>query len=267
MNRHRLLMKAWLGLVLVVLALPILCMIALSFNRSRYGTLPFHFSLDWYRGLAGDTALIDALRTSIELAAEVTVLSVVLGTLLSFGVVRARPVVSGTLSQLQLMVLTVPAIILAAGLLTVFDWFGLGQSTTGLVIASVVTSMPFVVLVVSARLRDLDPRYAEASRTLGAGPMRTFATITAPLVAPAIVAGALLAFVMCFNNFAIQLFTAPIGVSTLPVQIYSMVRLGVTPDVIALGTIIVCCTVAIIVILHLVTGSAARVFIRTNKED
>lgn len=267
MTLHRNLMKAWLALVLVVLTLPILCMMALSFNQSRFGTLPFHFSLDWYRGLTGDAALIDSLNTSIQLATEVTIVSVVIGTLLAFGLVRAHRAVAAPISLTLLMVLTVPAIILAAGMLAVFDWFGLGQSVTGLVVASVVTSVPFVVLVVSARLRDLDPRYAEAARTLGAGPFRTFLTVTAPLIAPAIVAGALLAFVMCFNNFAIQLFTAPIGVSTLPVQIYSMVRLGVTPDVNALGTIIVVCTVAIVVILHLATGSAARVFTRTQKED
>jgi len=88
-----------------------------------------------------------------------------------------------------------------------------------------------------------------------------------PLMAPSIIAGGLLAFVITFNNFAIQLFLAPIGISTLPVQIYSMVRLGVTPDINALGAIIVVSTVLLIVVLNLLTGSAARLFTTTATKD
>ena len=142
--------------------------------------------------------------------------------------------------------------------LAVVSWIGLGQSTISLVLASAVTVLPYVVLVVNGRLQDLDPTFAEAARALGAGPVRTFLTVTVPMIGAAIVAGGLLAFVVTFNNFAIQLFIAPLGVSTLPVQIYSMVRLGVTPDVNALGALIVVSTVLLIVLLNLLTGSAAR---------
>ncbi len=254
----------WLWVVLVVLALPILAMVVLSFNESRYGTLPFHFSTHWYATLSGDASLISALRTSITLASEVTVFAVVLGTLLSFGLAKASVLVKQPVNGLLLSMLTVPALILAAGLVSVFSWVGLSQTTLPLVLSSVVTSMPFVVLVVSGRLQELDPRFGEAARSLGAGPLRTFTTVTVPLMAPAIVAGALLAFVMCFNNFAIQLFLAPIGVSTLPVQIYSMVRLGVTPDVNALGSIIVGSTIVLILLLHALTGNAAKLFTSQN---
>lgn len=259
-------LKIWLGVILVVLALPVLSMIALSFNASRYGTLPFHFSLHWYSVLAQDSSLRTALGTSVNLATQSTIIALVVGTLLTFGLRKASIVVTAPVNGLLLALLTVPALILSAGLVSVFSWMGLDQSTLALILASVVTSLPFVVLIEAGRLRGLDERYAEAARSLGAGPLRTFLLVTAPLMAPSIVAGGLLAFVMTFNNFAIQLFLAPIGISTLPVQIYSMVRLGVTPDVNALGAIIVASTVLLIVVLNWLTGNAARLFTTTSGE-
>jgi ABC-type spermidine/putrescine transport system permease subunit II len=259
--------RTWLVVVLVVLALPVLSMVALSFNASRYGTLPFRFSPHWYQSLAGDQALIQALRTSVTLATEVTIVCLVVGTLLAFGLHRAPIAITVPVNGLLLALLTVPALILSAGLVEVFGWLGLDQSTLALVLASVITSLPFVVLIETGRLQGLDPDYAEAARSLGAGPLRTFLLITVPLMAPAIAAGGMLAFVICFNNFAIQLFLAPIGISTLPVQIYSMVRLGVTPDVNALGTIIVAGTVLLIVVLTWLTGNAARLFTSTTTRE
>ncbi|MFT4043955.1 MAG: ABC transporter permease [Gordonia sp. (in: high G+C Gram-positive bacteria)] len=257
---HRRILLLWLTIVMVILVLPLLAMAVMSFNESRYGTLPFHFSFHWYGELSSDTALIDSLKVSVNLALQVTVISVVVGTALAFGLVRVWPWISVSTNSLLLTVITVPGLILSAGMLRVFDLIGLRQSQLALILASVVTSLPFVVMVVGSRVKSLDPVYADAARTLGAGPIRTFLRITVPLIAPALISGAMLAFVMCFNNFAIQLFLAPIGLSTLPVQIYSMVRLGVTPDVNALGTIIVTCTVLIILILNAVTGNAARLF-------
>ena len=215
--------------------------------------------------LKDDTALIEALKVSINLSFQVTVLTVVVGTLLAFGLARARIWVTLPVNGLLIALLTVPAVILSAGILVVLTAIGLGQSVTSLVLASLVTALPFVVLVVNGRVQGLSPDYAEAARSLGAGPVRTFLRVTLPLCASAIAAGALLAFVITFNNFAIQLFIAPIGVSTFPVQIYSMVRLGVTPDVNALGALIVAGTVALIVILNLLTGSAARLVTANGK--
>jgi ABC-type spermidine/putrescine transport system permease subunit II len=259
--------RGWLFLVMVVLALPPVSMIALSFNESRFGTLPFEFSTRWYSELAEDAPLLESLETSMNLSVQVTLVTVLIGTLLSAGLARAHIGVRLPFNALLLAMLTVPAVIFSAGILSVLNWLGLGQSGISLVLASVVTSLPFVTLLVTGRLQGLDPGFAEAARSLGAGPVRTFLTITAPLIAPAIAAGGLLAFVITFNNFAIQLFIAPIGVSTLPVQIYSMVRLGVTPDVNALGALIVVSTVVLIVALNLLTGSAARLLAgkeRTN---
>ncbi|MFF1831475.1 ABC transporter permease [Paenarthrobacter sp. NPDC058040] len=258
--------KIWLAVLLVVLALPIVSMVVLSFNESRYGTLPFKFSLDWYSTLAADSALLDSLGVSLSLATDVALICVVVGTLLVFGLRKASIAIKTPVNVLLLAILTVPALIFSAGLVAVFTWMGLQQSTLALLLASAVTSLPFVVLIESGHLQNLSQDYAEAALTLGAGPLRTFLTVTVPLMAPSILAGGMLAFVICFNNFAIQLFLAPIGTSTLPVQIYSMVRLGVTPDVNALGTLIVVGTALLIGVLNWLTGNAARLFTTTPRE-
>jgi ABC-type spermidine/putrescine transport system permease subunit II len=236
----------------------------LGLNESRYGTFPFHLSFRWYQALAGDTALVNALLTSLNLATQATILATIIGTLLALGMARSRALVNVPVNGLLLALLTVPALILAAGFVIVLNWLGLSSGSAGLVIASVVTSMPFVVLIVGGRIRDLDKHLAEAAHSLGAGPLRVFGTITVPLIGPSIVAGAMLAFVITFNNFAIQLLLAPIGISTLPVQIYSMVRLGVTPDVDALATLIILATVLLVVVLTWTTGNAARLFTTTT---
>jgi ABC-type spermidine/putrescine transport system permease subunit II len=260
-----LVMKVWLYVLLVILALPLISMAVLSLNESRYGTFPFHLTFNWYASLGGDGALLDALGTSLNLATQATIFAVIVGTLLALGMVRSKTYINLPVNGLLLALLTVPALILAAGFVIVFDWFGLGSSSVGLIVASIVTSLPFVVLIVSGRLRDLNPNFAEAAHSLGAGPIRVFLTVTVPLIGPSIIAGGLLSFVITFNNFAIQLFLAPIGISTLPVQIYSMVRLGVTPDVDALATIIILSTVVLVVVLNWLSGNATKLFTPTNK--
>jgi ABC-type spermidine/putrescine transport system permease subunit II len=259
------LLKFWLVVILIILALPLISMAVLSLNVSRYGTFPFQFTLSWYANLAQDSALIGALETSLNLATQSTIFAVIIGTVLSLGMARSGRFVNVPVNGLLLSLLTVPALILAAGFVIVFEWFGLGSSSVGLILASIVTSMPFVVLIVSGRLRDLKGTYAEAARSLGAGPLRVLGTITIPLIGPSIVAGAMLSFVITFNNFAIQLFLAPIGISTLPVQIYSSVRLGVTPDVDALATIIILATVVLVVVINWLSGNAAKLFTATNR--
>lgn len=266
-SRGAMVLRAWLVLVLLCLATPLVVLVMSSFNASQYGTFPLEFSWRWYQALGEDSSLMDAVKISLLLAAQVTFLCVVVGTALSMGLVRSHRAVRGCTNSLLLVLLTVPAITLAAGMLEVLDAIGLGQSTVSLLLACSVTSLPFVVLIVTARLQSLDPSLSEAARSLGAGRARVLTRVTLPLVTPAIVAGGLLAFVVCFNNFAIQLFIAPLGVSTLPVQIYSMARLGITPAVSALGSVLLVSAVLVIVALNLLTGSAAHTLTAQTEEN
>ena len=260
-------LRAWLIVVFVALFLPMLVMIMTSFNESRYGALPFRFSLRWYRQLASDTALIDATTISVRLACYVAGAALVIGTLLAVWLAKAPTVLKVPVDTAMITSLTVPALIMSVGMVVVVEWLGLGQSEPSLVLTCLTASLPYVTLIVTARMRELDPALAEAARSLGAGPVRVFLRVTAPLVAPGILAGGMLAFVVCFNNFAIQLFIAPVGVQTLPVQIYSMVRLGITPDVNALGGLIVAATVVLILLMQWLGGSAARMVTNVGKAE
>ncbi len=268
MNRRPLMLKTWMWIVIILLYAPIIAMIAMSFNESRFGTLPFEFSLRWYEALTPDNPLILATYTSVQLALLVTGSCVVIGTLLALwlsrpGAAWLRSAVNGSL----LATVTIPILILSVAILQIVQLLGLGQSVLSLWLACTVVSLPYLVFVVAARIAGLDPALVKASRSLGFGPLQTFWRVTLPLVGSSIVAGALMAFVVCFNNFTVQLFLAPLGVQTLPVNIYAQTRVGVSPDINAVSTLTVVVLVVLVVLLQLVSGNAARVVAGAGKEQ
>ena len=259
--------RLWTALVVLFLYLPIAATVLTSFNASRLGLLPFDPSWQWYAGLSADSPLVVSTVTSVELAVWVTLTCAVLGTGLALwlarrGLPRFKVATNGVL----LVTVAVPVLILSVGILAVVNAIGLGQSALALWLACSVTSLPYMVFVVTARLQSLDPALVSASRSLGAGPVATFRRVTLPMVRSAILAGALMAFVICFNNFTVQLLIAPLGVQTLPVEIYTQTRVGLSPDINAVASLIVGVTVVVVVLLQLATGSAARVLGGLGKE-
>lgn len=268
MKRRPVLLKTWMWIVIAILYVPIIAMAAMSFNRSRFGTLPFEFSLQWYAKLTPDNPLILATYTSLQLAALVAGTCIVVGTLLSLWLARPgmawlRSGVNGSL----LATITIPILILSVAILQIVQILGLGQSVTSLWIACTVVSLPYLVFVVSARISSIDPALGRASRSLGFGALQTFWRVTLPLIRSAIVAGGLMAFVTCFNNFTVQLFLAPLGVQTLPVNIYAQTRVGISPDINAVSTLTIAVMVILVVLLQLASGNAARVVAGTGKEQ
>lgn len=249
-------------LILVVtytlLFTPLAVVVLLSFNASRYGTLPFEFSLEWYEALFSSDTLFIATARSLRLSASVALASAIMGTMVSIWMVRyARrmvPVVNGAL----LSAVTIPWLILGIAMLTVFNAAGLGRSWTGMLLGSIATSMPYQVFIVVARLRSLDPALEDAARSLGASTLRTHRSVTIPLLAPAILGGSLMAFTITFNNFVIQYFLAPFGVRTLPLEIFTLVRVGYQPDINALATIVLGATILLIVALQWTVGGVQR---------
>ncbi len=256
-------LRAWLALVFVALFAPLVVMAAMSFNASRYSTLPFHFSTTWYRALAEDDELVGSTWLSIELALVVTLAAAVVGTMLAVWLSRRGAFARVPVNASLIAAVTVPALVLAIAMLLVAERIGLGQSRTSLFLCCLTASLPYVVFIVGARLDAADPALADAARSLGAGPVATFLRVTVPIAFPAILAGSLMAFVICFNNFTVQLFLAPLGYQTLPVEIYTLVRVGVTPDVNALATFIVIGSVVLVVALQLLGGNVARTLTRS----
>lgn len=258
-------LRGWLAVTFLLLFAPLAITILLSFNASPYGTLPFHFSTRWYGVLFRNGDLLLATSISVQLAVAVTVTSALVGSMLALWLAQARPRWAVPVNGALITAMTVPWLILAVSMLLLLERIGMGRSLISLYLGNLAVSLPYVVLIVTARLRGTDPSIAQAARSLGAGPLRTFATVTMPLAAPAVVAGSLMAFIVCFNNFTMQFFLAPLGVQTLPTAIYTLVRVGYKPDVNALGTLLVVASAVLVVLLQWVSGNAAKLVSGQNK--
>jgi len=218
------------------LYLPIVVVVIMSFNDSSSLFVWRGFTLDWYAEVFRDGALMTGLGNTLIVASGSTLVATVLGTLMAVGISRYTR--SGLVRAFAIAPALLPDLLLAIGLLSLF---GLLQMTLGLhsvLIAHSVFSMAFVTAIVLARLTHVDASLEEASRDLGAGPLRTLVRVTIPQLAPGILAGALLAFTLSLDEFVIAFFTAAPDTPTLPMVIYSMVRFGVTPEVNALAAML-----------------------------
>ncbi|HTW26445.1 MAG TPA: ABC transporter permease [Acetobacteraceae bacterium] len=240
-----------LGLGLALLFLPLLVIIALSFNASPYGTLPFQATLHWYGTLFARSGLLGPTWLSLKLSALVAASAALLGTMGAVWLVRRAGRLGAVLFRGTLLAaITVPWLILGLAMLLVMNAIGLGRSLLSIYLGLLAISLPYVVFIVATRLQAIDPDLEHAARSLGAGALATFALVTAPLILPAILSGTLIAFVMAFNNFLIQYFLAPFGTQTLPLKIYTLIRVGYLPDLNALATLIVATTCLLILLLH-----------------
>lgn len=229
----------WLILVLAIVYLPVGIVILLSFNESRYGTLPFKFTLEWYEKLITDNTLLMGVVRSLGLALVVAISAGIIGTLASLWLSRHARFGSGAMMGLMTAAITVPWLILSVAILLLAIAVGSGRSYLALYIGSLVVVVPYVVFLTTARLRGMGQNLEHAAASLGAKPLTVFRLITLPQISSSIVSGTLFAFIITFNNFPIQYFLAPFGFNTLPLQIYTMVRSGYEPNINALAAILV----------------------------
>lgn len=251
-------LRLWLAAVLLFIFSPLIVVVALSFNESPYGTLPFAFTLEWYRKLFDQRELLVSTLWDLELSAAVAVTAAIIGTMLALWMKRvskgaALPLHAGLISAI-----TIPWLLLGVGMLLVLREIGPGRSIGSMYLGCLAVCLPYVVFIVRARLDSLDPAIEQAGLSLGANGWEVFTRITAPLIGSAAMAGGFMAFVTCFNNFVIQYFLAPIGFRTLPLEIYTMVKMGYKPDINALGTILVAIAVFLVLILQKLTGNASK---------
>ena len=246
MNRRSAFVTAMMVAGFLFLYLPILLMIAFSFNESRLVTVWGGFSTKWYGELFRNEQVLDAALLSFKVAAMNATGATVLGTitglaLARFGHFRGRPLLTG----LATAPLVMPEVITGLSLLLLFvameQLFGWpeGRGVTTITIAHMTFSMAYVTVIVQSRLATLDESLEEAAMDLGARPAKVFFLITLPIIVPAILAGWLLAFTLSWDDLVITSFVTGPGSSTLPIVIFSKVRLGVSPDINALATILV----------------------------
>ena len=228
------------------LYIPILSLVVYSFNESKLVTVWGGFSTKWYVELFKDELMINAALLSLRIASVTACFAVALGTLAGFVIVRMKRFRGRLLfTGMVTAPLVMPEVITGLSLLLLFvsldNWIGwpAGRGVTTITIAHITFCMAYVAVVVQSRLLDLDPSIEEAAMDLGARPAKVFMVITLPIIAPALVSGWLLAFTLSIDDLVIASFVSGPGSSTLPMVIYSKVKLGVSPDVNALATIII----------------------------
>lgn len=246
------------GAALFLLHLPVLVLMAFSFNASRFSMEWSGFTLDWYARLVERGDILEALRASLVVALASTALATVFGTLIALALARhAFPGRRAYQGLLYLPIVT-PEIVVGISLLVLFAAAGVRLGLGTITIAHVAFNISFVAVVVLARLQGMGRDLEEAAMDLGARPWTTFFRITLPQILPGVVAGALLAFTMSFDDFVITFFVAGVGSTTLPLLVYSMVRRGVEPTINAISTIIlVVTTLAILAAYRLREGRTA----------
>ncbi|WP_346911374.1 ABC transporter permease [uncultured Roseibium sp.] len=241
-----LLIRGWALLVYIFMFLPVAVVVLLSFNASQFGSFPMTgFSLRWFVELANNDAILRAFQTSLLLGALTALVSTTLGVLASLALVRYRVPGSNLISTILIAPILVPEVVLAVALLLFLNALSLNKSFLLLLMGHVIFTMPFVILVVQARLVGIRRDYEEAAISLGAHPVQAFFQITLPLLAPAVFAGMLFAFTISFDDITGTLFWKPGGVETVPTQIFAMLRNSISPEINALGTVMIFLTVGL----------------------
>jgi ABC-type spermidine/putrescine transport system permease subunit II len=232
----------------VFLYLPICVLIGFSFNTSRFSVVWEEFTWNWYVKLIEDPLILDALKNSIIVAIVATILSTIIGTLTAYGLYRYRFRGKSLFDGVLFLPIVTPEIVVGISLVIFFVLIHVNLGLTTIIIAHVAFDIPFVMLVVRARLQGMDRSLEEAAMDLGADELTTFFKVTIPQLLPGIIAAALLAFTLSFDDFVITFFVAGVGSTTLPLKIYSMVRLGVSPKINALSALIVLFSIILITI-------------------
>jgi spermidine/putrescine transport system permease protein len=257
-------------LVYVLLYGPILVLMALSFNKSRQAAVWTGFSFHWYAVLAHDSDVVHDAWHSLIIALVATVASTVIGTMAALGLSGASREFAArtsraTTSALIYLPIVIPEIVMAVALLTFFSLlFSLIRDATGwrmtlslytVMAAHVSFTISYVAIIVRARLSGFDASLEEAAMDLGANRVQTFFRVKLPLIMPAIIAGALLVFTVSIDDYVVTSFVAGTDSTTLPVKIASMVRTGITPEINAVSTVLLICTIILVVIAQkLMTG-------------
>lgn len=239
MRRFSALSVATLAFGFTFLYLPILLLVVTSFNASRLTTTWGGVSLRWYEAVLSNAQLIDSAWTSLRIAAASATLATLLGTLAAVALARSRFPGRTLLLAMSYAPLVMPEVITGLSLLMLFVALGMERGFWTVTFAHVTVTMCFVTIVVEARLASFDRSLEEAALDLGATPARAFRLVTLPLIAPAVAAGWMLAFILSLDDLVIASFTSGPGATTLPMRIYSQARLGVSPEINALCSLLV----------------------------
>lgn len=251
MKKSSLFQKIYLGLITVLMYLPIVLVVIYSFNESKISSIWGGFSLKWYESLFKDEDMFEALINSLILAFSSGLLAAVIGTTAAVGFTKIQPKSKGFVEYLSMLPIMIPEIILGMVFMVFFELLGLPFGMLTLILAHTTFCIPYIYMLVKARLVGMDKSLAEAARDLGAGEGQVFWQITLPLLMPAILSGMLLSFAMSFDDVIISLFVTGVNVNTLPIKIYTQMKTGVTPQINALCTLMLAATILLVTVSSL----------------
>jgi spermidine/putrescine transport system permease protein len=238
--------KAYGFLIYMFLYIPIIVLVAFSFNDSKLNAVWTGFSLKWYKSLLQNSSILEAMKNSMVIAIISTIIAVMLGTLAAVGMYKYEFKGKSVVDGMLYVPLVIPEIVMGIALLAFFSMVQVPMGTASLILAHVTFSVSYVVAVVRARLDGFDKSVEEAAMDLGATPTQTFFKITLPIIMPGVIAGGLLAFTLSLDDMIISFFVAGPSSMTLPLKVFSMVKFGVTPEINALSTIIMLFTLIIV---------------------
>ncbi len=242
-------------LAYVFLYAPLAIVVVYSFNDSRLNAEWVGFTFSWYEKLFHNEKMLRAAWNSLVIGLVTSAASTVLGTMAGYAMYRFR---SRLLPVLVLAPIAIPEILMGVSLLIFFVLLNISLGMISIILSHIAFCVGFVAIVVRSRLAGMDESLTEAARDLGATPWRAFRLVTLPLIMPGVVAGALMAFTLSIDDFVITFFTAGVGSTTLPLQIYTMVKVSVTPEINAVSTLLMLLTLALIMIATRLSPGALR---------
>lgn len=243
--------KIYLALVLAFFYLPIVYVVFFSFNRSKSLTRFTGFSTRWYESMFRNRSIMEAIWYTVIIAVIATVVSTIVGTITAIGLSKSKRVVKELVTQVNNLPMLNPEIVTAIGFMLLFSSLRIKTGFTTMLLAHIAFCIPYVMLSVMPRLRTLDPNIAEAAMDLGCTPLQAMFKVIIPQIKGGIIAGALVAFSMSFDDFVISLFTTGPGVSNISIYVYSNVK-RVNPTINALSAIIVYVITTVLIIVNVV---------------
>jgi spermidine/putrescine transport system permease protein len=241
----------YMGLVLFFIYLPIGVLVINSFNNSRYGTSWQGFTLKWYERLFANEGLMTAAIHSLTIAVAAATFATIIGTLAAVALYRYQFRGKAALSSMVFISMLTPDIVMAISLLIIFIVVGIELGFVSLLLAHITFCLPFVIIAVYSRLRGFDVRMLEAAKDLGATESLIFWKIILPLAAPAVASGWLLSFTLSLDDVIVSAFVTGPGYEILPLKVYSMVRVGVSPEVNAISTLLLVVSLVLVIISQL----------------
>lgn len=266
--------KIYLALIFLFLYAPIFVLIVFSFNTTKSRTVFEGFTFDWYIKLFNNELILTSLRNTIIIAAIASVFSTILGTLASVGFSRMGKIPRSIAMNVNNVPIINPEIVTGVSLMLLFSFFAARMNFefgfVTLLLAHITFDVPYVVLNVMPKLRQLDPHLYEAAQDLGCNPVKAFFKVVLPEILPGVLSGFLMCFAFSLDDFIISLFTSGSSSQTLPITIYSMTRKKVSPEINALSTIIFLVVLIVLIIKNLIERKAikqANTVIKTKEEQ